>query len=608
MGLFDNFPYTNFHELNLDWILKVLKDIETTINQFVSLNIIKYADPIQWDITRQYAKNTIVIDPVSGTAYISVDNVPQGVALSNTDYWSVVFDLGRFITLASQNFAVSYEPVLTTTATMPTAEGGWIVWNSLLYEALNDIHIGDRYVEDGNIKKTPVEVFFNRLKAELNTEVLNRQAADNALGGRIDQEILDRGAADVGLGARIDQEILDRESADRTLQGNIDAEAQARQDAINTEANTRNQADSQLDNRITQIANSLSNVIATREYNWYNRKFLFCGDSYGDEEGEWPSLLISNLNLTGRAYNLCVGGAGFVSSGSPYLFIEQIQNFVSAHPDELGSITDIVVCGGLNDSFSYDISTYAAVQSAMDNFNTYVKSVMPYAKISLGYIGNGNDTRQGTLISGRIYECRQVCRYIYYNQASKLGWNILHNVEYLLTGSPANIGADGVHPTVFGSYELALGIGQALINGAADYNYPSYDAQPAPTIGQLSGGYLNYKIHNNVAEISGGSLTITVNQGTVFQGGVSTVIMNLNGMYFNNPVNVFVNCILYNASVGGSGTNYVSIKGRLTFNENKVYLAIYEADGTGYKDVTYSTAGTLTIIDFDKTFDSMILV
>ena len=192
MGLFDNFPYTNFHELNLDWILKVLKNIENTIDEFVSLNIIKYADPIQWDIVRQYPKNTIVIDPVSGTAYISVDNVPQGVPLSNTDYWSVVFDLGRFITLASQNFALSYEAVLTTTATMPTVEGGWVVWNSILYEALNDIHVGDAYVIDGNIKKTPVEEFFNRLKATVTQEILDRQAADITLGGRIDQEILDR--------------------------------------------------------------------------------------------------------------------------------------------------------------------------------------------------------------------------------------------------------------------------------------------------------------------------------------------------------------------------------------------------------------------------------
>lgn len=27
MGLFNNFPYTNFHELNLDWIIKQIEDL-----------------------------------------------------------------------------------------------------------------------------------------------------------------------------------------------------------------------------------------------------------------------------------------------------------------------------------------------------------------------------------------------------------------------------------------------------------------------------------------------------------------------------------------------------------------------------------------------------
>lgn len=27
MGLFEHFPYTNFHDLNLDWILRVVKDL-----------------------------------------------------------------------------------------------------------------------------------------------------------------------------------------------------------------------------------------------------------------------------------------------------------------------------------------------------------------------------------------------------------------------------------------------------------------------------------------------------------------------------------------------------------------------------------------------------
>ena len=30
--MFDNFPYTNFHELNLDWILKTLKETKTYVD------------------------------------------------------------------------------------------------------------------------------------------------------------------------------------------------------------------------------------------------------------------------------------------------------------------------------------------------------------------------------------------------------------------------------------------------------------------------------------------------------------------------------------------------------------------------------------------------
>ena len=47
MGLFERFPYTNFHELNATWIIEELVKLKTTIEQFVSINALKYADPIQ---------------------------------------------------------------------------------------------------------------------------------------------------------------------------------------------------------------------------------------------------------------------------------------------------------------------------------------------------------------------------------------------------------------------------------------------------------------------------------------------------------------------------------------------------------------------------------
>lgn len=106
-------PYTNFHDLNLDWIIKALTDIDRRLANFVSLNTIKYADPIKWDITSQYAQNTLVLDPQDGTAYLSVQPVPQGVQITNADYWTPVFTLQNFI-----------DPLKSAITAVPQQENG----------------------------------------------------------------------------------------------------------------------------------------------------------------------------------------------------------------------------------------------------------------------------------------------------------------------------------------------------------------------------------------------------------------------------------------------------------------------------------------------------
>lgn len=179
MGLFDNFPYTNFHELNLMWILQALKEIQTTTEQFVAINSLKYADPIQWNIVSQYEKNTIVIDPLTGTAYISVQPVPSGVALTNTDYWTVVFDLGSFVTRAAKNFTDRWEDTTTLTATFPTTAGDWLVWGDTLYVALVNITAGDQYVVDSNIKHFTIEDVIGHIEDLTTTDKSNLVAALN---------------------------------------------------------------------------------------------------------------------------------------------------------------------------------------------------------------------------------------------------------------------------------------------------------------------------------------------------------------------------------------------------------------------------------------------
>ena len=133
MGLFNHFPYTNVHELNLDWILSMMKALEAEWEAFTAGNSLTFADPLQHDSTRTYAKNTIVIDG-SGNAYVSLQAVPVGVGLGNQDYWLMVFDYEAFIEKVNKNFTARYyRGQYRATASM--AIGDWLTVDDILCKA-----------------------------------------------------------------------------------------------------------------------------------------------------------------------------------------------------------------------------------------------------------------------------------------------------------------------------------------------------------------------------------------------------------------------------------------------------------------------------------------
>lgn len=97
MGMFDRFPYTNFHELNLDWIINQMLALKNEVQSIVKQSVIKYADPIEWNITRQYEPTTVVIDTNTNIAYMSTQPVPAGIAITDTDYWLPIFDMSQIV-------------------------------------------------------------------------------------------------------------------------------------------------------------------------------------------------------------------------------------------------------------------------------------------------------------------------------------------------------------------------------------------------------------------------------------------------------------------------------------------------------------------------------
>ena len=192
------YPNVNDEIMNLDWLLRVSNENTEKISNFMNLNTIKYADPILWDITSQYEANTITVDPQTGDAYISTKAVPYGVSLSNTDYWTKIYNYADEINDLQEQIAAANEK-LSTTATAPRAVGDLVWLNGLLYEVTAPMIAGDSYVVDSNCKKVTIEELLNLLQNNIDAEVDARTLADTTLQNNIDAEANTRALADTNL-------------------------------------------------------------------------------------------------------------------------------------------------------------------------------------------------------------------------------------------------------------------------------------------------------------------------------------------------------------------------------------------------------------------------
>lgn len=156
------FPFTNLHELNLDWLVQIVRQLQTELSQFVALNTIKYANPFQWNIASQYTQNTLVIDPRDGTAYLSVQPVPQGVQITNTEYWTPVFTLQNFTDALKRAITTPQETIgAGASADIPAKTVFW-AGDQLVY-APNDIPVGTIIIPGTNCQPVTVVDLINEV-------------------------------------------------------------------------------------------------------------------------------------------------------------------------------------------------------------------------------------------------------------------------------------------------------------------------------------------------------------------------------------------------------------------------------------------------------------
>lgn len=132
------------------------------LSELASLSVITYADPLQWDIASQYAQNTVVIDPQTGTAYLSTRPVPAGVQITNTDYWTPVFTLEHFTTALKKAIALPQETIgAGASADIPAKTVFWA--GDLLVYAPNDIPVGTIIIPGTNCQPVTVVDLINEV-------------------------------------------------------------------------------------------------------------------------------------------------------------------------------------------------------------------------------------------------------------------------------------------------------------------------------------------------------------------------------------------------------------------------------------------------------------
>lgn len=430
---FNDYPYTDFHEMNLSWIIKKIIEMNETLKEFIKLNSIKYADPIQWNITSQYEANTIVIDPQTGTAYMSVVPVPIGVSLNNTDYWTEIFNLGGMITRVLKNFCDTYEAETTLTATVSTAKNGWIMWGDTLYRALVNITAGDAYVVGSNIAHFTIEDVIGHIQDLTTTDKTNLVSAINEVASGLASEIIARGNADTTLGNSI-----------TTVSNNLTAEA-----------TTRGNADTALQNSI--------NTINTRLDALTNRRVVVITDSYGNVHGSHVPFTVplqTYLGLSNSDYfAYAEGSLGFVQQGLAGHNAEELLTLHESDITNHDTISHIIFVIGGN-----DIDYTSSLMSAMSSCLSYARATYPNARMIIAYSYN-------QLVKVPSYYNKYADNIAkYYECVSQLGAEWVENYMYIMHNS-AFFYTDKVHPNTDGGEALARGITSYLNAGNCDVKY-----------------------------------------------------------------------------------------------------------------------------------------
>lgn len=347
------FPHTRNYDGDLGWVIKKIIELTDRYNDFFEYNKITFADPLQWDITKQYPPYQIVFDYDQGYSYISKRPVPAGVTITNPDYWCLVGPLivdaeaRTEITRILQFIANIYEPTNIATAVRATGEYV-IIGDGHLYKTTAVINIGEGYTEGINVTSITVEDMIAEIIGSLRP-------------------------------------------IDSTL--NVSSTNAVENGVITTAINGLNTAVGNLEDSV-----SLLN----------DRHYICISDSYGVTptiNASWIGCLQQYMDIPNdHFWRNQISGSGFVGVNDQTFEVLLGAVASTMTSEEKESITDIIIGGGFNDANAIRLSLHTAdeVRLAIDSCLAYIRLTFPNAKTYVFMPGWGIPKEYHSMIRGII--------------------------------------------------------------------------------------------------------------------------------------------------------------------------------------------------------------
>lgn len=327
--------------------------------------------------------------------------------------------------------------------------------------------------------------------------------------------------------------------------------------------------------------------------NMITKKNVLCiGDSYlaySSQEMEtesWGAFLRIYLGSSNNVTLNGMGGSGFVGNTTRTFGVLLSEKYNSMTDEERNAITDIVVCGGLNDASAVadGKTSFDDVISAMRLFFTNASTYFPNARVHVGAIGwmaTGYTNRDSYMTTFRsIIELYR--KSPFYSTSGKVDY--LTGVEYIMPIEPINnYKPDLIHPTAQASSAIGMAIYNALMRGTSQGGFRTYDRViliPSGHGTEIFDNSLKVTADGNQINLIGGSFGIHLDIkdiATLNDIEIATCTQPIRATT-SNPLVVHVIVAIF----PGKDGVYDVVNGELKFSNGKVNLKFLYSSSVGH--------------------------